>query len=44
MSDEGIKNYIEVGQGMGSTLNIAIEVDGYVLSDRATWINFKKMI
>ena len=35
------KNYIEVGQGMGSTLNIAIEVDGYVLSDRATWINFK---
>ncbi len=35
------KNYIEVGQGMGSTLNIAIELGGYVLSDRATWINFK---
>ncbi|HEY7749146.1 MAG TPA: substrate-binding domain-containing protein [Aestuariivirgaceae bacterium] len=33
--------YRETGQGMGPTLNIAAELNGYVLTDRATWANFK---
>ena len=33
--------YREVGQGMGPTLNIAAGLDAYVLTDRATWANFK---
>ena len=32
--------YIESGQGMGSTLNLAVQMQGYVLSDRATWLAF----
>lgn len=32
--------YIETGQGMGGTLNVAVELDGYVISDRSTWITF----
>ena len=32
--------YIEAGQGMGSTLNLAVQMRGYVLSDRATWLAF----
>ena len=33
--------YKEIGQGMGAALNTASAANGYVLSDRATWINFK---
>ena len=33
--------YMEVGQGMGATLNIAIGSNAYTYSDRSTWINFK---
>jgi tungstate transport system substrate-binding protein len=33
--------YKEIGQGMGAALNIASASDAYVLSDRATWVNFK---
>jgi tungstate transport system substrate-binding protein len=33
--------YRELGQGMGPTLNIAAGLDAYVLTDRATWANFK---
>ena len=33
--------YLESGQGMGATLNIAIAKDAYTYSDRATWIRFK---
>jgi tungstate transport system substrate-binding protein len=33
--------YREFGQGMGPTLNIAAGMDAYVLTDRATWANFK---
>jgi tungstate transport system substrate-binding protein len=33
--------YLEVGQGMGPTLNIAAGLNGYTLADRATWANFK---
>ena len=32
--------YRETGSGMGSTLNIAIGMQAYVLTDRATWIAF----
>lgn len=33
--------YKAIGQGMGAALNTAVATDGYVLSDRGTWINFK---
>ena len=32
--------YLETGQGMGATLNLAVQLGGYVLSDRATWLAF----
>ncbi|MCE2516517.1 MAG: substrate-binding domain-containing protein [Alphaproteobacteria bacterium] len=32
--------YIETGQGMGGTLNVAVQLDGYVISDRSTWLTF----
>jgi tungstate transport system substrate-binding protein len=35
---EKIENYAESGQGMGPTLNIAMEKLGYTLSDRATFL------
>jgi tungstate transport system substrate-binding protein len=33
--------YREIGQGMGAALNTASAMNGYVLSDRGTWIAFK---
>lgn len=32
--------YLEAGQGMGSTINLTIQIDGYTLSDRSTWLAF----
>ncbi|MDA4847667.1 substrate-binding domain-containing protein [Hoeflea poritis] len=32
--------YRETGSGMGATLNVAVGMDAYVLTDRATWISF----
>ena len=32
--------YRETGSGMGATLNIAVGLHGYALTDRATWIKF----
>ena len=32
--------YKETGAGMGTTLNIAVELNAYTLTDRATWISF----
>ena len=32
--------YRETGSGMGSTLNTAIGMDAYAMTDRATWIAF----
>lgn len=32
------QNYTQVGQGMGATLKVGNEKDGYVLTDRATWL------
>ena len=33
--------YREAGQGMGATLNMAVAMNAYVLTDRATWSSFK---
>ncbi len=32
--------YRETGSGMGATLNVALGMGAYVLTDRATWISF----
>lgn len=34
--------YISTGQGMGASLQIANEKDGYILTDRATWLAQEK--
>jgi len=34
--------YLQAGQGMGATLGIASEKQGYTLTDRATFLAFKK--
>jgi tungstate transport system substrate-binding protein len=36
--------YIESGQGMGATLNIANEKNAYTITDRATYLAFKKRV
>ena len=33
--------YLEMGAGMGTTLNAGIELNAYIFTDRATWISFK---
>jgi len=33
--------YRETGAGMGATLNTAVSMGAYTMSDRATWLNFK---
>ena len=37
-------DYIETGQGMGTTLTMAFEMQGYVLADEGTYLNFKDKI
>jgi len=32
--------YIEIGQGMGATLGMAVEMNAYTLADRATWLAY----
>ncbi|NRB00120.1 MAG: substrate-binding domain-containing protein [Rhodobacteraceae bacterium] len=42
-TDDGIPTeawYRPVGAGMGAALNVAVGMDAYVLSDRASWLNF----
>ncbi|NKB77796.1 MAG: sulfate transporter [Gammaproteobacteria bacterium] len=39
MSDSG-KWYRETGSGMGATLNAAVGMNAYTLTDRGTWISF----
>ncbi len=36
----GARWYFETGSGMGAALNSAAELDAYLLSDRASWLNF----
>ncbi len=33
--------YAQVGAGMGASLNTAAGLDAYILTDRATWLNFR---
>lgn len=33
--------YRETGSGMGATLNTAVAMQGYALTDRATWLSYK---
>ena len=33
--------YRETGSGMGATLNVAVGMDAYTMTDRATWIAFE---
>ena len=33
--------YRDTGSGMGPTLNTTAALDGYTISDRGTWLNFK---
>ena len=45
-ADAGLKDakgsgYKECGCGMGPALNMAASMNGYVLADRGTWLNFK---
>jgi tungstate transport system substrate-binding protein len=40
-NDRKGSGYKECGCGMGPALNIAASTNGYVLSDRATWLSFK---
>ena len=35
-----VKAYQEVGNGMGATINIAVETESYTLTDRSTWIAY----
>ena len=32
--------YLSVGQGMGATISMTVELNAHTLSDRATWLNF----
>ena len=41
---KNITSYFESGQGMGATINIAIGMNAYTFTDRATWINFKNKL
>jgi tungstate transport system substrate-binding protein len=41
---EGEKWYQQTGLGMGQTLNVAAEKDGYALTDRGTYLAFAKTL
>lgn len=36
--------YRELGSGMGTTLNVGVGMNAYVLTDRATWLTFKNKL
>ena len=37
---EDNSGYLESGQGMGATIGMAVEMEAYTLSDRATWLAY----
>lgn len=41
LSSSSGKWYRETGSGMGATLNVGVGMDAYVMTDRATWMQFK---
>ena len=40
LTPEDNNSYISVGQGMGATLSMTVEMQAYTLVDRATWLSF----
>jgi tungstate transport system substrate-binding protein len=44
INPEGQKWYQQTGLGMGQTLNVAAEKKGYTLTDRGTYLAFKKTL
>lgn len=38
---EGMKMFMSIGQGMGKTLTFAEEKQGYILTDRGTYVQYK---
>lgn len=36
----GSGDYLETGSGMGATLRVAVEMEAYTLTDRATWLAY----
>jgi len=42
VNTSSLRNYNSVGQGMGATLQMANEMRGYTLTDRATWLTLRK--
>ena len=42
MNPEGQRWYQQTGLGMGQTLNVAAEKDGYSIADRGTYLSMKK--
>ena len=40
LTPEDNAGYIEVGQGMGATLGMAVEMNAFTLVDRATWLAY----
>lgn len=38
---EGMKGYMSIGQGMGKTLTFAEEKQGYTITDRGTYVQYK---
>lgn len=41
LDPDSFEGYMSAGQGMGATLGIAVELGGYCLTDRATWLTFE---
>jgi len=41
LEPRGASWYRELGSGMGATLNTAVEMNAYVLTDRASWAHFQ---
>jgi tungstate transport system substrate-binding protein len=35
-----LRQYRETGSGMGATITVAVELNGYTLSDRSTWLAY----
>ncbi len=40
-ANPGFSGYLEAGRGMGHTLQMASELQGYTLTDRGTWLSMK---
>ncbi len=43
-AEPDFKAYRSVGQGMGPTLNMASEMQGYTITDRGTWLAYQSQV